>query len=923
MKSSGRAAFTLTLCLVFFGSGVAALVLQTLWLQAAGLFLGHGVWASSLVLSAFMGGLALGGLIAQRVGDRLRRPLRAYAALELAVALTGVALAVGLPTLGTQIAPSLAALLHVPLALGIARFAIAFALFLVPSTAMGLTLPLLVRALSRREPSFARALGVLYGANTLGAVAGVVLTESVLLARLGVLGTGLFAAGLCAWAALVAWLLDRGSGEAALDAEPVVDEQPQPPSVPASLRVTGGPSIPLAAAFLAGLLLLGLEVVWLRLLFLLLNDTPLALAAVLALVLSGIGAGSLLAAALAPRAYALLGPRELACLVALAAGALGCAGYALYPALLEGMLPEQDLRTVMRAAAPLVLPSALCSGALFTLLGSAVRAHGAQDAQATGRLALFNTLGAALGPLIAGLVLLPWLGAELSLLVLLLGYGVVGALLVYGSRLGLTLRTAALSLFALGVAFFPFGQDAMLVRASARRWMRPGDRIVAVRETSLATLVHIRHGVGGLTVFEQLATNAYSMSVNDFAARRYMELFVVLPAALQPRLERALVIGYGIGNTAAALTALPEVKRVDVVDISSELVDLARGIPSKSAHHPLTDPRVKVHVEDGRFFLAASQERWDLITGEPPPPIMAGVTSLYSREHFELMKARLTPTGMATYWLPMMNISAATGRSIIAAFCGAFEDCTLWHGSARNLMLVGTAGGTQGGPVSEARFAAQWDDPRRLPGLRAIGLEVPGQLGALFIGDAPYLHGLTEHDPPLLDAWPKRMFRPGTREQRDELLWTLRDTRAARMRFAQSAFVSRHFPARWQREGLRQFENQRLLNDLLFPGESPARQTGVLDQVLHRTPLTLPVLLLCGSDPDVQAALDKLPAAERDAPEWALHRAAGDLSRRDFAAAAQALAKIGDAPQPVPGLREYVSGVAAQTPKLEVPAKPW
>ena len=132
MNGKGRAAFTLTLCLLFFGSGMAALVLQMLWLQAAGLFLGHGVWASSLVLSAFMGGLALGGYVAQRIGDRVLRPLRLYAALELAVALTGVLLAVGLPALGRLVAPSLAALLQAQVALGVARFAIAFALFLVP-----------------------------------------------------------------------------------------------------------------------------------------------------------------------------------------------------------------------------------------------------------------------------------------------------------------------------------------------------------------------------------------------------------------------------------------------------------------------------------------------------------------------------------------------------------------------------------------------------------------------------------------------------------------------------------------------------------------------------------------------------------------------------------------------------------------------
>jgi spermidine synthase len=533
---------------------------------------------------------------------------------------------------------------------------------------------------------------------------------------------------------------------------------------------------------------------------------------------------------------------ELACAAALAAGVLGCLGYWLYPSVLQrAFTPDQDLGSVLRLAAPLVLPTSLASGALFTLLGGAVRRALPLDAAAAGTLAGFNTAGAALGPLLAGLVLLPVLGSEHALLVLLLGYGLLGTLLMLGSALGLTLRVALLSVFGVAAALFPLGQMEQLVRASASRWIRAEGRVVAVKEGQLATLVHVRHGLVGVAGFDQLATNAYSMSVNDFAARRYMELFVVLPAALQPRLRRALVIGYGIGNTAGALTALPEVERVDVVDISADILELARTIPGSYGRSPLRDRRTRVRIEDGRFYLASTRERYDLITGEPPPPIMAGVASLYSREYFELVRARLTQTGMATYWLPMMNISAATGRSIIAAFCQAFEDCSLWHASSRNLMLLGTADGARQ-PVTEERFGAQWRDAKRSAELRSIGLELPAQLGALFIGDAPYLRSLTEDDPPLVDDWPKRMHRPGTRAQKEALLWELRDTRGARVRFAESPFIGRFFDPPLRRENLRHFENQRLLNDLLFPGPTPARQTGVLDQVLRRTELELPVV---------------------------------------------------------------------------------
>src|SRR5205085_4693409 len=130
------------------------------------------------------------------------------------------------------------------------------------------------------------------------------------------------------------------------------------------------------------------------------------------------------------------------------------------------------------------------------------------------------------------------------------------------------------------LAVFPFGDvRGRYVRASAGRWMGPDDRIVEVREGVSATLVHIEHRWQGLHLFDQLATNAYSMSVNDFAARRYMELFVHLPRAIHPRLHSALVIGYGIGNTLAALTRSDELERIDVVDISRDVIELGRAIP--------------------------------------------------------------------------------------------------------------------------------------------------------------------------------------------------------------------------------------------------------------------------------------------------------------------------------------------------------
>jgi predicted membrane-bound spermidine synthase len=910
--SNGRAwgPFAATLCLVFVASGAASLAFETLWLHQARLALGNDVWASSLTLSAFMAGMAVGNGLCARIGDRVRNPARAYAALEVVVAVSGLGLVYLLPELSAWLAPAAGALLDQPALLQALRLVLAFALMVVPSAAMGATLPLLVRALAARDRSYGRALGLLYGSNTLGAVLGVIATESTLLAARGVRGTALIAALLSLLAAGIAWLL----GGAAADAAPLptADEpQPAPPALPTRL---------LGAAFAAGFLLLALEVVWMRLLVLFLNDTPIAFAVVLAVVLFGIALGGLVASVWAGRSAR---AAEHAGLVAFAAGALGVLGYRVYPWALQTFFEvEQSAATIAQVAAPVVLPTAIASGALFTLLGAGLRKAGPAAAAATGRLALANTFGAALGPLIAGFVLLPGLGMEWALWLLLLGYGVIGLVLADRRWLGLTVRVAAVSAFVLAFALFPYGSARkILVRSSVGRWMTADDVLVSVREGQLATLAHVRHGMNGLPLFDQLATNAYSMTVNDFAGRRYMELFVALPAAVHQRIRRALVIGYGIGNTTRALTALPEVERVDVVDISSDIIELARAITPPHAKHPLSDPRVHVRIDDGRFFLDATRARYDLITGEPPPPVMAGMASLYSREYFARMRARLNEGGFASYWLPMMNISAGTGRSIIAAFCSAFEDCSLWHGSARNFMLLGSRNARGG--VTDVRFTAQWNDPSNLNELRSIGLELPGQLGSLFIGDAPYLRALTEADPPVADDWPRRLQRPGTFAQRDELIWQWRDTRAARDRFTTSSLITSLWPAVMRRDALRNFENQRLINDLLFPEQTPARQVQVLDAVLHGTPLELPILLLLNSDPDIQAALARAGAARADRPEWALHRTAGYLADRTFVAAEKSLRAVPDAALPMAGLREYVARMAKEEPVLEMPEPVW
>ena len=193
-----------------------------------------------------------------------------------------------------------------------------------------------------------------------------------------------------------------------------------------------------------------------------------------------------------------------------------------------------------------------------------------------------------------------------------------------------------------------------------------------------------------------------------------------------------------------------------------------------------------------------------------------------------------------------------------------------------------------------------------LPELEAVGFETPEQLGAAFIADGKDLRRYTIGMPPLVDDHPKRLTIAADLKSREMLIWQWRDTLKSRMRFLTSEWVKNLFPDMIKVGSSHNFENQRLLNDLLFPGDTPARQVAVLGQVLKKTPLRLPALLLMNSDTDVQAIVGRLSPAERNDPKWSIDLAAGYLADRDLRQAWRALQHAPEKSIPLEGLVPFV-----------------
>jgi predicted membrane-bound spermidine synthase len=653
----------------------------------------------------------------------------------------------------------------------------------------------------------------------------------------------------------------------------------------------------LVAAFLAGATLLALEVVWFRFLQLFVYGTGFIFAAMLAAILLGIGAGGVIAARWLGRDPQ---AQRFAPLVALAAGVAVELSYALFEPRIGGVA----YTTANTAAAfplflRLMLPTSILSGVLFTLLGAAQRQECGEAAEAAGKLTLANTLGAMVGSLLAGFVLLPRLGMEKALFASMLSYGLVACLAMvvpaaaHFNRYRRKVLVAALALFALGGALYPFGLlRRHFVPLVVERFKSAEPQLLEMREGLTETVMYLRTSFRGQPLHHRLMTNGHSMSATTFRGRRYMKLYVYWALAVNPSARKALLISYGIGTTAKALTDTRQLESIDVVDISRDILELG-SLAFPGTRPPLDDPRVRVHVEDGRFFLQTTDERFDLITAEPPPLRGAGITSLYSREYFQLVRDRLRDGGVATYWLPANQLWLSETKAIMRGFCDAFPDCSLWNGAGLQWMLAGTHGAH--GPVPEEQFSAQWRDPVVAPELADLGFEAPESLGATFLADSVTLAEWTQGAPPLDDDDPGRIlvrYPPG--ENGDPIYRSWMDPRAVRQRFELSTFIHDLWPPDLRGRSADYFAPQAIFDDLCVWTRNNPLQS--LHDVLTRSSLRTLPLLLMGTEPAVQhIAASLYEAGARDAGlEFEMGVRA--MSKRDYEGAAQHLALVTDVP---------------------------
>jgi spermidine synthase len=866
-------------CAVMFLSGIGALIFETLWLRLSGLAFGNSIWAAALILSSFMAGLALGNALAASSRIRRWRPLHFYAVLEGLVAFFGCTLVFGLPVLGDWMRPVWQTLWnHQPTLLGL-RFIVSFLILLVPTTAMGLTLPVIIEDPALRQASFGRAIGFLYGSNTLGAVVGALLGEAYLIKAFGLRGTGLAAGFAVCLAAVMALLVGRYSRDVLPDSK-------------FRLRLDASYRAPwrlLLVSFGTGCILLCLEVVWFRFLRLYVASSPTAFVIMLAVVLAGIGFGGIVAGAI-HRGSARL--NHLLPMLLLLAAIATLLSYVFFPEnLAQSRTGVFDLswRAVALVCIALMFPVAFLSGILFPSLVAEVQTSVGDRMNSTGITTLFNTTGAAAGPLLASFVLLPSIGYQWSLIFCAAGYVLLGIFVsehsIWSIRRPIGLVTIALCASAtLLLAILPYRRSESHFEHASRPYEmdQQGNllaHVVKRIEGTSDTWQLLRGDLFGEPYYYRLLANAFSMSATTPRSQRYMRLFAYLPLAFRPESEDALLLCYGCGVTANALLQGPNVKRMDVVDISKEVFALADFYTGINYSNPLRDSRVTTFIQDGRFFLQASPRHYDIISGEPPPPKVAGSVNLYTEEFFSLMKSRLKEGGIATFWLPINQLKVDEAKAILRAFHNAFPNASVWASAGRDWIMMGING--PGRKVAEEEIRQLWSNSDSGADLRRIGIEVPQQMGALFVMDGEEIDLITRDIAPLTDIYPKRLTdEPWDDEANNRFVFRYLEAPSALQRFLRSTLVK----AIWPETQNQSLESFFILRQTRYLSETiGSNKLAELDLYLRHSGLRMPVLEVLGSDGFRLAIAERVAKKAQTPPlEIVPDLIAGALARRDI-----------------------------------------
>ena len=745
----------LPLVALFLVSGATGLLYEVLWMRRLTLVFGATQLAIATVLSAFMLGLALGAGLAGRYVDRRRDLLRVYGLLEIGIG----AYALSFPWLARQATAVYSVLFNAETvhfwSVQLAHLVLMGSLLLLPTMAMGATLPVLVRWVTDRMSGLGTRVGLLYGANTAGAVIGTWATGFVLLPTLGVTSTERLAAAVniaIGVTALVWGRRDLARGGPAIvddrsdavERDQLLEVEPDPDLAEPAARARLVRAVPWVMA-LSGACTMIYEVAWSRFLHLILGSSVYAFTIMLVAFLMGTAGGALFGSTRVDQP----GVRPARWMI----GGLVGAGVAAFVSNhlfrfmpywyvdLFAAFQGSELFTVAEAALALLImaPATFCIGLLFPFAVRLVANAPGAIGRDVSRLYVWNTLGAVVGSLLAGFVLLPWRGIQESILwAILVDLGLAAALIGVVSfarpaRLRAWIAVAVLGALVVGVRP-PW--DHLLMTAGMYKYVSDLSDYTheAVRNHALSDfeILYYEEGTTSVvTVARSLGSDNRWLANNgkvDASTKDDLPTQVLLghlPFLFRPDAREALVVGLASGITAGSVANNKQLERIDVLEIEPAVINASHLFDDVNGR-PLDDPRVVCIANDARNHLVLVDHPYDVIVNEPSNPWISGVSNLFTQEFLHLGRSKLTPGGVFVQWTQIYGMGTDDLRSLLATFTSVFPHVVLMSTiEEADLILLGSEAPLLALPEDVARAM---EDPTVAADLARIGVHNPYDL---------------------------------------------------------------------------------------------------------------------------------------------------------------------------------------------------
>jgi spermidine synthase len=681
------------LLLLSAASGCAALIYEIVWYQLLQLAIGSTAVSLGVLLATFMGGLCIGSIGLPRL-KKTRHPLQTYALLELGIAVCGILVLILLPLVDRAY---IAGAQHGMPGM-LLRGLICAILMLPPTILMGASLPAIVRWIES-TPRGISWWGLLYGANTAGAVFGCLFAGFYLLRIYDTVVATVAAALINLMVAAISSRLAAKTPAAATQ-DPASENAPNPSDDRASvwpIYVTIG---------LSGACALGAEVVWTRLLGMLLGATVYVFSIILAVFLIGLAIGSTAASWLLQGLKRSL-PARLAlgwCQILLTLG-IAWSAYMIADSLpywpINPLLttnPWYTFQVDLMRCLWAILPPTILWGASFPLALAAAANRGKEAGHVVGGIYAANTFGSIAGALMVSLALIPWIGTQQSqrLLLVLSGASALFVLLPYLRQS----KSAALA----------FGLTASMGMTAYLAWKLdpiPGELIAYGRRMAIyagqSRVLYTVEGRNSSAAITQWRDGAYEIDVNGHVEAttepydmKLQRMVGHLPALLHPNPRSVLGIGFGAGVSAGTFTRYPGIQKITICEIEPVIPPTSTRYFFKQDYDVMHNPRTHIVFDDARHYILTTTDKFDVIASDPLDVFVKGTAAIYSKEYFEAVKAHLNPGGLFTLYVPLYESDVQTIKSEFATFFDVFPDATIWintrDGRGYDMVFLGQDG---------------------------------------------------------------------------------------------------------------------------------------------------------------------------------------------------------------------------------------